>query len=240
VLFLAMAGAVEIELGISTILLNENGVLAVNLPFEPHRSGPEISRHAHPEALWRFTRVLSYLWPHTENPRVINPLAGLTKGEELEVLEGAWGLANATISCIYARQQLARIKHWLRGHSRAWSGVRECGLCSACLVRRAAFHHAGAPDPDDHYVFDARRALRGTERNADAPLYRMLRPEVITLVAFCKMLRSLSPREFTVQYMEQLSLLAGSPELATQTAQTYNLYQRFAVQALKFLGKGPH
>lgn len=230
-LYLCLAGAVALECGIDRIYLNENGVLAVNLPFRPNMHGPLISRHAHPETLRRFESLLARL--SNREPRVINPFALITKGEQVASLGPARYLAPDTISCEYAGQQVARLIGWLSNRKQASKDVRECGLCFPCLVRRAAMSFAGVAESKSHYAFDVRRALRGDGAYRRYPLYRVLEPNAPDLAAFCEDIRAMTPSEFVLRYAAQLSLV--SENTASSNRVLYDLYQRFARQVLDFL-----
>lgn len=245
VLFLSMAGAVALELSIPTVLINENGVLAVNLPFGPTFFASSISRHAHPETLRLYSALLAAVWPHSGAPRVVNPFIGDTKGEQLRELRGAWSLADQTVSCENARQQLARLRRWLRDHRRPFTAVRECGLCNPCLIRRAALHFAGAQDRRRRYVFDAPSTLQGRERNDDAPLFDSSNPDRVALCrnveimrTFCVDMRRMTRAEFTRTYVVELGLLGPAQDVTSTVRRTHAIYGRFANQMLDFLHDG--
>jgi 7-cyano-7-deazaguanine synthase in queuosine biosynthesis len=230
-LFLGLAGAVALECGIDRIYLNENGVLAVNLPLRPNLHGPLISRHAHPETLRRFASLLGRL--SGREHVVVNPFTSMTKGEQVASLGPARHLARDTISCEYAGQQVARLIGFLSDRKQASKDVRECGLCFPCLVRRAAMSFAGVAESKNHYAFDVRRALRNRDAYRRYPLYRVLESNIDDLIAFCEDMRAMQPSEFVVRYAAPLSLV--SDETASSDRALYALYQRFARQMLEFL-----
>ena len=236
VLYLCLAGAVALECEIPTIYLNENGVLAINLPLGPNFHGSLISRHAHPETLRRFESVLLKFWEGNEAPKVLNPFSEQTKGEQLSILGPASPMAAETISCEYAGQQVARIIGWLKENGHAYQDVRECGLCLPCLVRRTAMEFAGVPDKRGHYAFGARRALRTPGVYKAFPLFSFLQDSPRDLLDFAQVHSKLTPSEFVVKYASQLALLHPPEDLNTRAI--YDLYQRFARQTKDFLVKG--
>jgi len=235
-LFLSMAGAVALELGVSRIHINENGVLAINLPFEPHLQGSNASRHAHPETLRRFASLLKALWPFNSQPLVQNPFSQLTKAEEIRHLRQAKDLAERTISCEYAGQQMAMLRNWLKRTRGRYKVARECGLCMPCLIRRCSMESAGLLESAGHYVFDARRTLKKRRAYKDAPLFRVVRENVTTLYEFSRKIDQMKRSEFALTYLSDLSLVpAAQEEIRDSTRSTYRLYQRFAREVIDFI-----
>jgi 7-cyano-7-deazaguanine synthase in queuosine biosynthesis len=234
-LFLSMAGAAALELEVRRVFLNENGVLAVNLPFQPNLSGPQISRHAHPETLRRFESLLRGLWPFDSTPIVQNPLFNHTKAEELRLLGDGLQLASETISCEYAAQQVASLIGWLKRNKKPFEDARECGLCIPCLVRRSAMHSIGVRERKHHYVFDARRTLNDPAAYLGAPLFDHVAPQVRDLYDFCVRLSKMKHSEFVVSYLSELSLLPGeNDEVGQLIRSVYNMYARFAKQFVNY------
>jgi len=235
-LFLTMAGAVALELSVPRIYLNENGVLAINLPYQSNLHGPRISRHAHPETLRRFEDLLRALWPFESRPSVRNPFSDLTKAEEIRYLGKARRLAEETITCEYAGQQMAILINWLKKNNRAHTKARECGLCMPCLVRRSALEIAGVVESKGHYVFDARRAFKNPNVYRSAPLFRVVQHNPETLYKFSKRITKMKPSEFAVSFIYELSLLPQSMVNVTETTRSaYQLYRRFARQLSRYL-----
>jgi hypothetical protein len=228
-LYLCLAGAVALECRVSRIYLNENGVLAINLPFQPHLNGALVSRHAHPGTLRRFESLLREVWDGREPPAVTNPFASQTKGEQLAILGPALPLAQKTISCEYAGQQIKRVRGWLKDRRRPYEDVVECGLCYPCLVRRAAMRFAGALESVRHYAFDVGCSLSSPAVYREYPLYGFVESNARDLRDFCDRMQRLSPAEFVVRYAAQLALSAesGTPD----SKMMYELYQRFATEA---------
>ncbi|MDT4897398.1 MAG: hypothetical protein QOH25_2475 [Acidobacteriota bacterium] len=236
VLFLSMAGAAALELGVSKIFLNENGVLAINLPFKANQRGANSTRHAHPETLRRFESLLQALWPFDSQPVVRNPFSELTKAEEIRYLRQAAHLAERTITCEYAGQQMAMLRHWLKKRHGPSRQVRECGLCMPCVIRRSAMEIAGVPETAGHYVFDTRRVFNNPGAYRKAPLYRVVKNNPGDIYEFANMIGKMKPSEFVFSYLYDLSLLPCSPEdIGQSTRAAYSLYGRFARELIKYL-----
>lgn len=138
-LFMAMGVAAATGLGAGRLLVPENGFTSINPPLEPSRGGVMTTRSTHP---WTFHSVAGLLRTlGLDRVSVVNPHALQTKGELVaQALAGAsedlLDVAAETVSC--AKMNAGRPK---KGNANV-----QCGLCVACLVRRAAFIGAGVPD----------------------------------------------------------------------------------------------
>lgn len=138
-LFMAMGVAAATGSGAVRVLVPENGFTSINPPLEPSRGGVMTTRSTHPWTFHSVTELLGTLGLDRVN--VVNPHGSLTKGELVaQALVGAGedllDLAAETVSC--AKMNAGRPK---KGNANV-----QCGLCVACLVRRAAFIGAGVPD----------------------------------------------------------------------------------------------
>lgn len=108
----------------------ENGMIALNLPMTPSRSGSCSTRTMHPFYLNTLRSVLKDLELKND---LMNPLELKTKGEcviqcgELSLLTS---LASRTVSCSHA----SRRQDWKR------KSATNCGYCVPCLFRRASLH----------------------------------------------------------------------------------------------------
>lgn len=158
-LFMAMAVAAASSTGASRVLVPENGFTSVNPPLEPSRAGVMTTRSTHP---WTFHVVAGLLDAIGRGGiQVTNPHAALTKGELLahampNATTDDQSLAAATVSC-------AKLN---AGRPPKGNPNTQCGLCIACLVRRAAFTGANVPDLTPYSVTDDAEALRDQVRHA--------------------------------------------------------------------------
>jgi len=106
------------------LLVYENGIGAVNLPFRASEVGLDHSRSVHPVSLFRMTELLSF-WLR-DNFRFENPFLFQTKAQMCEIFKDRpeADLIPLTISCdSRPRQKDIPI---------------QCGFCSSCLLRRQA------------------------------------------------------------------------------------------------------
>lgn len=123
----------------------ENGLIAINVPLDPSRSGSCSTRTMHPYFLNNLREVLERLG--VEN-QIVNPFELKTKGECLAECSDAKllaALATSTVSCSHPTR-----KQFWRRRSRE---VRNCGYCVPCLIRRASMHRVDL-DAGDQYGLD--------------------------------------------------------------------------------------
>lgn len=114
----------------------ENGLIAINIPLTPSRSGSCSTRTMHPFFLEKLQSVLRGLGLAN---RIINPCSLKTKGECLaDCLNQASlrSLVDLSVSCSHG----TRKQHWIR------KGAKNCGYCVPCIIRRAALHKAGVDE----------------------------------------------------------------------------------------------
>lgn len=128
----------------------ENGLIALNPPMTEMRTGSRSTRTAHPRYLWDFQRLLESAGLSI---RVENPYAFKTKGEMLAECSNQAFLqthAHRSTSC-------GRFGRY---------GMKHCGRCLPCIIRRAAFGAWGRPDQTE-YVFDNLGARDGDHAGFD-------------------------------------------------------------------------
>lgn len=118
----------------------ENGMIALNLPLTPSRSGSCSTRTMHPFYLDTLRSVLKGLGLGSN---LVNPSALKTKGEcvtqcrDLELLSS---LVALTVSCSHG----TRRQDWVR------KKATNCGYCVPCLFRRASLHAANLDSGKDY------------------------------------------------------------------------------------------
>jgi 7-cyano-7-deazaguanine synthase in queuosine biosynthesis len=133
-LFASLGAAIAAQLGLSNLLLADNGVTSVNLPISAQLVGALASRSTHPRFVRLFHELLAMLF--AEPIVVSNPLWSSTRTEALENLKraGVADLLQETNSCAHRR-----------GRSRVQP---HCGTCSQCIDRRFASIAAGLEEHD--------------------------------------------------------------------------------------------
>ena len=138
ILFIALGLIVAEHLGRgTTLLVPENGTIALNVPLTPSRRGSCSTRTAHPHYLELLRRWLGGIG--LDHP-LHNPLIGKTKGMATSECRGNRQLLESVF-----RKSVSCAK---RGHTSTWINrqANGCGRCMPCIYRRAALHAAGLDD----------------------------------------------------------------------------------------------
>jgi hypothetical protein len=251
--FLALACAVALDRQIPAVQMSENGALGMSLPLHSDSYGAQCTRQAHTRLLHGFAELLNCLAPRPGGWNVSNPFEQMTKGEACMLLQKASPLAKAAISCEYVGRQAAFLRNWISKHPGAAAQIGQgpqCGLCTPCLVRRAALYRAGIADPDKLYFFNARRVLRGKEKipgsylsgkkRARIPLYEAAVPQVYFMRRFCEAIHNMTELDFVLQYFSELRFLVNSGNETTQEIRKCrHLIKKLGREMLRFLDSKP-
>jgi hypothetical protein len=141
-LFIALAVAAASALGKHVdLIIPENGLIALNVPFDQTRLGTLSTRTAHPHYLALYQRLIDALGLTLT---IRNPYAHSTKGEMLVNCADQALLAkilDETVSC--GKANVANIRH-----------ASHCGACVPCVIRRAATKFWGEEDATSYFVSD--------------------------------------------------------------------------------------
>ena len=141
-MFLSVAALAARRVGQNRFYVYENGIGAFNLSFDSSQVQGQANRAVHPQSLLLFGKFLTALF---RQPMTIeNPFLFQTKAALCQALDSEdWRhLISLTFTC---------------GHPQrvANKGVRHCGFCSSCLLRRQGFRAANMSLEDTtEYLFD--------------------------------------------------------------------------------------
>ena len=128
---------------IGTIIIPENGYIAINPPLTRRRIGSHSTRTTHPYFLSRLEGLLT---DAGFGVNFINPYQFKTKGEMLVECKDQTAIAKAvplSVSC----------SHWHRENI-------QCGYCVPCLVRRSSVYHANITNDADYERLDLKNILK--------------------------------------------------------------------------------
>lgn len=134
-----LAAAALVSAGASPDFVNvpENGLISVNPPLTRRRIGSLSTRTTHPFFVASLARLLAQVGLTVP---LRNRYGWRTKGEMLDEC-----LDSALVERIAARSYSCGKGKRLNQH---------CGRCVPCLIRRAAFHHAGVRDMTRYWAAD--------------------------------------------------------------------------------------
>lgn len=141
-LFVGLAVAVAAGIGAGRVIVPENGFTSLNPPLTPNRAGALTTRSTHPWTFWRLRQILADLGVSVA---LENPYEWLTKGELVRETR-----ARATSASLEAGIATTFSCAKLGGNYYGTSPHMNCGLCVACLVRRASIITDGHRDPTDY------------------------------------------------------------------------------------------
>lgn len=155
--FLTFGAVTALTAGASEIYVHENGVGAINLPYDATQLGTSNSRGVHPLSLLRMGGLAEAL---TGSPfEFLNPYLHQTKGQMCRhpAVRRLAPYLKTTFSCDAFPVQA--------------KGKPQCGSCTSCHLRRVSLEAAGLSvhDPSDQYVCDlTNRVAKASERQLNA------------------------------------------------------------------------
>lgn len=165
ILFLALGTLVASAFGEPLPLyVPENGLISLNVPLTPARTGTLSTRTTHPYFIALFRELLRLVGIGT---RVETPYRFDTKGEMLAAAR------NPAVLRAVARRTLSCSHPDVGRYHRVAPG-QHCGYCVPCIIRRASMAHVGEDRAED-YLIDVRRNPpgAGTETGKDFRAFEM-------------------------------------------------------------------
>jgi hypothetical protein len=134
--FMLLGAAFALLEGQHSLMIYENGIGAINLPFRASEVGLDHTRAVHPLSLLYLSEFVSQVVG--EDFIFDNPFLFWTKAQMCRVLEelNVVDIGRMTTSC----------------DRRPHKQTKECGQCSSCLLRRQAFAAAGLSDRTEYLV----------------------------------------------------------------------------------------
>lgn len=140
-MFLSLGSAIAATLGVKRLVIFENGIGALNLPYERNPGGIANSRAVHPHGLNLFQRFVTALREtdfFVDNPCFYKTKAELCLHPAMEKFRDTIG---ETFSC--------------DGFPVRQAKTPQCGLCTSCILRRLALQQSGFTDCDaEGYLAD--------------------------------------------------------------------------------------
>ena len=141
-LFLGFALFHASNFNVNRIYLPENGLISINIPLNESRTSSNSTRTTHP---YFIKKLQDFLISIDINVEIVNPYQLKTKGEMLSECQNKVllnSLINKTISCSHSKRK----EPWTRR-----TGIRNCGYCIPCLIRRSSIYHYGELETVETY-----------------------------------------------------------------------------------------
>jgi 7-cyano-7-deazaguanine synthase in queuosine biosynthesis len=210
-LYAALGAATALQLGVTEVILADNGYVSINPPISGQIVGATASHGTHPTFLHLMNRFLTNLGDRP--PHVTNTLADSTRAEAFSRLNerGVASLLQLTHSC---------------GRSLRKDGHPHCGYCSQCVDRRFAFLASGLAELDamTTYVRDVfTEALPPGEARFMA----------LSFVAFAQEMEALRDEQVLERYQELLEQQVGSGvQIHIRMLRVARLLKRHAAEVL--------
>jgi len=221
-LFVSLGLATAHAMKAREVLVCENGVLALNLPFTPAMLP---TRHAHSLFLKTMEQLAAGLFQ--TQIRVTNPFELQTKGEMSRIFIPHPKLALQSVSC-WNQQWSGRGKNYGKGH---------CGHCVPCLVRRISLEAAGIAIPKGHFDLDIRRLAK--KRDPSQKELSFL-GGYRALMSFRQQVRSLrSWRQFLRSFPDIINSETTAHSLSPEKwfKNVFDLMQRFLAEVERSFGE---
>jgi hypothetical protein len=137
-LFMTLGAVTAITAGANELYIYENGIGAINLPYDGSQVGTSNTRAVNPIALLRMSRFVTDLTGTSfqiENPFLFQTKAEMCRHPEVKRLGHCISL---TFSC--------------DGFPVRRKDQPQCGICTSCLLRRLSLENAGAGGFDSDYL----------------------------------------------------------------------------------------
>jgi len=152
-LFLTFGAVTALTARSSALHIHENGIGAINLPYDATQLGTSNSRGVHPLSLMRMGELAEALINSSFEFR--NPYLYQTKGQMCDhpAVRNMAAHIKTTFSC--------------DGFPVQARGKPQCGSCTSCLLRRVSLEASrlSAFDPSQHYVCDlSSGSIKSSER----------------------------------------------------------------------------
>jgi hypothetical protein len=158
---MSIGAVTAINIGANELYIYENGVGAINLPYDGSQLGTANTRAVHPIAVSRMSQFISQIFNTKFSIR--NPFIFKTKSEMCEHLKmGELGkYIQLTFSCdsFPIREK----------------GKPQCGICTSCLLRRLSLESAGLSmhDSSSGYINDLLAYPANLSADKLRPLFAM-------------------------------------------------------------------
>lgn len=220
-LFFASGVAMAVEAQARKIMMCENGIGMLNLPYNKRQLGALNTRAVHPRTLIELNELLELLSQYEDHLKGISyeaPFFKMTKGEMCQGLQ----TAGHGRLCAYTSSCDSFPLRWNKGDNVYQE--HHCGTCTSCLLRRLSIYAAGLQDQDhQYYKYDICQEASLTNI-MDKDVERELEPLKMMLDQCVLFERALNSEQPTAE------LLYEFPELVMAYQYVQKKPERFGLQ----------
>ena len=125
---------------VTEVKIYENGIMSLNPTFSFRR---RVTHTTHPRTLYIINTILKKL---KIDIKVVNPFNFLTKAEVIDLIPESW---NALITNTKTCSKMPGSKAF---HNRKKSGICQCGICTACMLRQISIVNSNKIKYDSKYT----------------------------------------------------------------------------------------
>lgn len=145
-LFVSLGAVTALNAGVNCLEIYENGIGAINLPYDASQLGTMSSRAVNPLSLLRMENFIEILTG--QKFQIKNPYLFQTKGEmcQHDIVRKFAQITEQTFSC--------------DGFPVRTAGKPQCGICTSCLLRRLSLESADLSsfDKGEGYLTDLNKS----------------------------------------------------------------------------------
>lgn len=132
---LVLGAVAATTVGVDELLVYENGIGALNLPYSEAQVGTHSTRAMHPRTIFLTSALMTEIIGRGFT--ITNTSFEMTKAQLVRAIPGAYReLVPMTVSC--------------DGYPVRLPGTPLCGVCTSCVLRRQSLHAAGMAEVDQH------------------------------------------------------------------------------------------
>ncbi len=226
-LHLALGVVTALSAGLNRLCLYENGIGAINLPYDGTHVGALATHAVHPGTLRRMAELVQKI---TDEPfEITNPFIFQTKGQMVatpEIRRFA-NLIGKTFSCDGFP---------LRQHAQS-----QCGTCTSCILRRLSIEVAGLSNFDPGHTYDTDCTSEAVSPTKQLSLSRLKMEYQVRAIA--EALSQPDPWNAMVQefprlceIFDELTFFLGMNENLVETA-LLDLYRSYVAEWNSFSGR---
>lgn len=204
---------------IREVKIYENGIMSLNPTFNFRR---RVTRTTHPRTLYYINKILTTLGVDI---KIINPFNFMTKAEVIDLIPKEWDtLISNTKTC----SKMSGSKSF---GNRNNSGICQCGICAACMLRQISILSSNKKGLDSEYItpfnvsslaaFENNETISGVSEN----------PNIIKNYAYFKFSEKQSLNQYYKEFRQRIidgsifRYLELSPYIF-ETKDYFLLYQR--------------